>query len=138
MKKCHEATGQPLLESEPNYNAKRGYEISVREVMEDISQELERVTSVSDDDRQRMIDLARKAAKLWLEVGEQRCRIFLLMSGSNEAPSRSGQTSLDGDGTQELVVVPELRRLGNAQGERLDRDELVSDCKGKFSVFYAR
>ena len=105
--------------------------------MEDVSQELGKVASVGGSDKQRMSDLVRKAAKLWLEVGQQRCRIFLLMSNSGEKPSRSGQASLDRDGTQELVAVPELRRMGNAQGERLERDELVSDCKGKFNVFYA-
>jgi len=113
---------------------KQGYELSVKETTEDISQELAKVASVSSSDKQRMSDLVRKAARLWLEVGQQRCRMFLLMSYSSKEPSRSGPDSLDRDGTQELVVVPELRRMGNAQGEWLEKDELVLDCKGKFSV----
>ena len=137
MKKCLEAISQPLLEWESNYNLKQGYELSLKEVIEDVSQELEKVASVSSSDKQRMSDLVRKAAKLWLEVGQQRYRIFLLMSDSGAKPSRSGHASLDSDGSQDLVAMPELRRMGNAQGERLERDELVSDCKGRFSVFYA-
>jgi len=137
MKKCLEATSQPLMEWEDNYNVKQGYESSVKETTEDISRELARVAFVSGSDKQRMSDLVRKAARLWLEVGQQRCRMFLLMSYSSKEPSRSGQAFLDRDGTQELVVVPELRRMGNAQGERLEKDELVLDCKGKFSVFYS-
>jgi hypothetical protein len=82
-----------------------------------------------------MGNLVRKAAKLWLKAGQQRCRLFLLMSDSGKEPLRSGQASLDRDGKQELVVIPELRRIGNEQGERLDKNELVSDCKGRFSVF---
>jgi hypothetical protein len=136
MKKCLEATSQPLMDWEDNYNVKQGYESSVKETTEDISRELARVASVSSSDKQRMSDLVRKAARLWLEVGQQRCRMFLLMSNSSKEPSRSGPASLDRDRTQELVVVPELRRMGNAQGERLEKDELVLDCKGKFSVFY--
>jgi len=135
MKICLDAISQPLLEWESNYNLKRGYELCLKEVMDDISQELGKVAPVNGDYKQRMSDIVKKAAKLWLEVGQQRYRIFLLMSTLGGKPLRSGQGSLDRDGTQELVVVPELRRMGNAQGERLDKDELVSDCKGKFRVF---
>ena len=136
MKKCLEATSQPLMDWEDNYDVKLGYESSVKETTEDMSRELARVAPMSGGDKQRMSDLVRKAARLWLEVGQQRCRMFLLMSHSSKEPSRSGPASLDPDGTQELVVVPELRRMGNAQGERLEKDELVLDCKGNFSVFY--
>jgi hypothetical protein len=136
MEKCLEATSQPLMDWEDNYDVKQGYESSVKETTEDISRELARVASVSGNDMQRMSDLVKKASRLWLEVGQQRCRMFLLMSHLSKEPSRSGLASLDRNGTQELVVVPELRRMGNAQGERLEKDELVLDCKGKFSVFY--
>ena len=135
MKICLDAISQPLLDWESNYNLKRGYELCLKEVMDDISQELGKVAPVNGDYKQRMSDIVKKAAKLWLEVGQQRYRIFLLMSNLGGKPLRSGQPSLDRDGTQELVDVPELRRMGNAQGERLDKDELVSDCKGKFRVF---
>jgi len=84
------------------------------------------------------MDLVRKAAKLWLEFGQQRCRIYLLMSKSGSQPSRSGQAFVGTDGKQELVVGPEVRRMGNVQGERLEKDELLPDCKGKFSVLCAR
>jgi hypothetical protein len=102
-----------------------------------MSQELGKVATVSDSEKQRMSQLVKKAASLWLEVGQQRCRMSLLMSDSGEDPVRSRHTALDSDGSLSLVVVPELRRRGNAQGERLKIDELVMDCKGKFSVFYA-
>jgi hypothetical protein len=113
---------------------KRSYEQCLNDTMEDVSHELERVASMDVNDKQRMMDLVRKAAQLWLEVGQQRYRIFLLMSKSGTKPSRSGQAFVD---TQELVVGPEVRRIGNAQGERLEKDELVSECKGKFSVLNA-
>ncbi|KAH0558446.1 hypothetical protein GP486_004892 [Trichoglossum hirsutum] len=124
------AITQPLMKTEPNYNVKLSYEESVREAIEDISRELEKVTSVGSGDEQRVIDIVRKSANLWLEAGQQRCRILLLMS-----PPQSGQASQERDGAEDLVVVPEVRRIGNAQGERLDKNELVSGCKGKFSVF---
>jgi len=129
---CLKAINQ--LGSEPNHKLKRSYEQCLKDTTEDLSHELERVASMDVNDKQRMMDLVRKAAQLWLEVGQQRYRIFLLMSNPVTKPSRSGQAFVD---TQELVVGPEVRRIGNAQGERLEKDELVSECKGKFSVLYA-
>ena len=41
------------------------------------------------------------------------------------------------DGQQELVAYPELWRMGDLQGERLEMDELVPDCQEKFSVLHA-
>lgn len=135
MKICVEATSQP--QKEWDYNVRREYELCLKEATEEMSQELGRVAPVSVSERQRMSELVKKAAKLWLEVGQQRGRMFLLMSDSGDEPVRSRRTALNRDGTLGLIVVPELRRRGNAQGERLDTDELVMDCKGKFSVFYA-
>jgi hypothetical protein len=129
---CLKAINQ--LGSEPNHKLKQSYEQCLKDTTEDLSHELERVASMDVNDKQRMMDLVKKAAKLWLEVGQQRYRIFLLMSKSGTKPSQSGQAFVD---TQELVVGPEVRRIGNAQGERLEKDELVSECKGKFSVLYA-
>jgi len=124
------------LGSEPNYKLKRSYEQCLNDTTEDISHELERVASM-DNDKQTITDIVRKAAQLWLEVGQQRYRIFLLMSKSGTKPSRSGQAFVDIHREQELVVGPEVRRIGNAQGERLEKDELVPDCKGNFIVLYA-
>ena len=106
--------------------------------MEDVSKELGRVASMDVDEKQRMLDLVGKAAKVWLEFGQQQYRTYLLMSKSGSQPSRSGQAFVSTDGMQELVVVPEMRRMGNLQGERLEKDELLPDCKGKFDMLCAR
>lgn len=99
---------------------------------------LEKVSPVSSDEQKRL-DLVKKSARLWNEVGQQRFRGFLSMTESVNAPSRSHSKALDQTTEKlELVLVPELRRIGNAHGERLDTDEVVIDCKGKFNRFYAR
>ncbi|KAH0556730.1 hypothetical protein GP486_005485 [Trichoglossum hirsutum] len=135
IKECLDATSQLLKEGDANYNVKRDYDQSVRDTIDDMLQELERIASVGDVDKQNLRNLVRRAAKFWLEVGQQRYRLFLIMSDSGREPSRSGQTAVDRDGTQKLVVVPELRRIGSGQGTGLENDELVADCKGVFSVF---
>ena len=117
---------------------KRDYELSVKEATDDILKERGRVASVSDIDKQNFRNLVRRAAKFWLEVGQQRYRLFLVMSDSGGEPSRSGQIAVDKDSMQKLVVVPELRRIGSGQGKGLENDELVADCKGVFSVFKFR
>jgi hypothetical protein len=140
MKTCVEAINQPPSEGDPNYRLKLEYESCLKDATNKISQELERVSSVSPGEKQRISDLVTKAAKLWLEVGQQRCRMFLLMSDSKEHPEPkiSRMEALDHNGKLGLVVAPEVRRMGNAQGEQLDEIELVTECKGKFSVFSSR
>jgi hypothetical protein len=134
-----EAISQPLIDGEPNYNIKREYESTLNQVTEELLKELETVARINDRQKQKMRNLVEKAAKLWLDVGQQRCRMFLKMSESGEKPVRSRQEALKRDGCLNLVVMPELRRYGNAQGERLENDpELVMGCKGEFSVFHAR
>jgi hypothetical protein len=138
MKECVEATTEPGMDGKANHNVKEGYELTLKEITDALSHELARVALIDRSDKQRMRLLVTKAAQLWLEVGQQRCRMFLLMSNSGREPAQSGPTSLNRDGRMELVVVPEVRRLGNVQGDRLDEDELVSDCKGEFSIFPRR
>jgi hypothetical protein len=135
MKTCVAAMSKP--QEEWDHKVKREFDSCLKEVTEEMSQELGKVATVSDSEKQRMSQLVKEAARLWLEVGQQRCRMSLVMSASGEDPVRSRRTALDDDGSLSLVVLPELRRRGNAQGERLNTDELVMDCKGKFSVFYA-
>lgn len=137
MNSCVEAMKEILSPSDPKYNIKRDHEASLTEAVEEISLELGKVTKITDSDKQRLRDLVKKAAELWIEVGKQRCRMFLVMSDSGQAPIRSGDSAINSDGSIRLVVIPELRRTGNSLGEKLDRDELVMDCKGKFSVFCA-
>jgi hypothetical protein len=138
MKECVEAITEPGMDGKANHNVKQGYGLTLKEITDALSRELARVALIDRSDKQRLRLLVTKAAQLWLEVGQQRCRMFLLMSNSGHEPAESGPTSLGRDGRMELVVVPELRRMGNVQGDRLDEDELVSDCKGEFSMFPRR
>ncbi|KAH6724440.1 hypothetical protein BKA61DRAFT_588455 [Leptodontidium sp. MPI-SDFR-AT-0119] len=135
MKNCVEATSQAPAGTEPRNTLKRGYEQSVTETAKELSDELEMVSTISPSEKQRLGDLVRKAAKLWMEIGQQRYRMFVLMSETNIEATRSRPKAVNREGKLSLVVIPELRRMGNAQGEKLDKNELIMDCKGKFSIF---
>lgn len=135
LKLCSEAMSRAQVEWD--YKVQGEFGSSIKKVADEMMIELERVSPLSSNEMQRMDELVRKAAQFWLDVGQQRCRVVLLMSSSGEDPVRSDMGSLDRDGTLSLVVIPELRRKGNSQGERLDTNDLVMDCKGKFSVFHS-
>ncbi|KAG4439729.1 hypothetical protein IFR05_004807 [Cadophora sp. M221] len=137
MKNCVEATSQASGGPDPRNMLRRGYEQSVTDTAKDLCDELGRVSTISPSEKQRMADLVRKAAKLWMEIGQQRYRMFILMSETNLEATRSRPKSVNREGKLSLVVIPELRRMGNAQGEKLDKNELIMDCKGKFSIFSA-
>lgn len=81
------------------------------------------------------MDLVKHAAEVWLEVGQQRCRVYLVMSRISKEPLRGRHIALGSSGALELIVKPEVRRVGNTQGEQLENDELVTDCKGSFVMF---
>jgi hypothetical protein len=83
-------------------------------------------------DYQRLDEIAHKAARLWVEGGIQWYRIQVRMS-PYEGDPRSGS---QGKGkVQELVVIPELRRIGDSQGEDYDKNEVVSGCNGEFHQY---
>ncbi|KAF4627181.1 hypothetical protein G7Y89_g10975 [Cudoniella acicularis] len=117
IKKCAEAIGQSLTERDAYFNVKQDYESSLADVIDDILHELRRVAPVNIREEQRVGDLVKNAGKLWLDVGQQRFRVYLLMSKSNDPPVRSRPDFLD-DGTLHLVLVPELRRIVYQQGEK--------------------
>jgi len=129
MKKCIEAINQ-----KSGNDTKLIYEQSLKDTCDAMCQELEKITQVTSSDRQGMTELVKKAAKLWLEVGQQRYRVFVLMSDSGKEPARSSVP--DHDGALSIVVTPGLRRLGNSQGDRLEKEETVMGYKGKFATEY--
>jgi hypothetical protein len=92
---------------------------------------MDKVTS--DKTVDDMLDeIAHKAALLWIEGGIQWYRIQLHMSSYEGNLTKSGS---EGKGRmQQLVVVPELRRIGNSHGEDYAKNEVVSGCNGEFEM----
>ncbi len=133
MKNHVDAINKPATQRD--YIWKQQYEVYLEVISRKLSQEMGMVALVKPRDEQRMIELVKKVAKLWIEVGQQRCRISLLLSTSGARPVRSEYTAFDEFGQMPIVVVPALRRRGTVQGARLDIDEVVMECRGTFSVF---
>ncbi len=138
MTKCVRAVSQPLKDWEPNswdFKIRQGYETTLEKAKDSILQELENVAPREEADSQKLTELVKKVADLWLEVGQQKYSMFLLMSASAEDAMTSKPEALEANRTLELVVRPAIHRIGTAEGERLDKEELVKDCEGSFSTF---
>jgi len=78
-------------------------------------------------------DVAKKAAKMWLEFGTQRCRLLVVISRSNlELPPseriRKARVVVGGS-SLELVTLPGLQRLGNSDGQDLTEEQMVAGCE---------
>jgi hypothetical protein len=131
IKQCAEQLEQSMNDWDPRYKLKKNFEDSLKSTAEQVSQVLESVASVEGSVTK---DLSYKAAKLWLEFGSQRCRIFLVMSDSAKNRSQGGRPRGRYEGVQDLVVKPEMRRVGNSYGQELHREEVVSDCEGVYNT----
>lgn len=95
-----------------------------------MSEAIGKVSDVDNNTVRALEDVAKKAAKIWLEFGAQRCRILVVIPLSNLKLPPSDKIRKVREGFLELVVVPELRRLGNSKGQGLDKDEIVAGCEG--------
>jgi hypothetical protein len=67
-------------------------------------------------------------------MGTQRCRLRVIIPESVRSTS---QRNSRGEKKMELVVMPEMRRIGDSKGGALDREEVVSGCKGEYNSFSA-
>lgn len=79
---------------------------------------------------QAMDKIAKKATNMWLEFGMQRCRILVSLEGSNLKPAEDKVQRAHED-TLKLVVVPELKRLGNSKGHEHYTEATVGGCDGE-------
>ena len=139
LKQCANAVSQSPDSTDQNYEVKFGYEATIRDATNDILREMERLAPATDDMAKKFNSVVKKAAAFWLKVGQQRYRLFLVFSVSGAEPVRSGRSvGQAGNGLQRVVVSPELRRRGNAQGDRLDSDEMVLNCNGDFRALSFR
>lgn len=91
-------------------------------IVEDISRSVNAITALDPGQREAMNALVSSAAELWLEVCSQRYRTMV----SLPVDTRNYLVSTRGDiRMMKLVIRPELKRFGNAQGEDLTKEEIV-------------
>ena len=101
------------------------YEQSIGEIAQEIHQAVDTV-AISDLTRAR--DIAKCAAEFWLELGSQRYRARLCFP--HQATKTLG-TKMAGLSGTELIVQPDVRRRGTAQGQRYELEQVVQGCESE-------
>lgn len=134
MKQGQEALKIETSEFDPRTKLRKGVHSSIKIICEQLGEELELVSKIDERIGQTMKELAEKAARICVAFGTQRCRIFVVMKDLKtieevkEGPDRQG-------GLVELLTQPELRRIGDAEGQSLDKKHTVAGCEGEMKKF---
>lgn len=124
MKKCRDAIRAGVTPW------KQSFDQRVADIGRALSEVIDSVSVVDSVIQESMSTLAGKAAQLWLDIASQRFRVIIMMGDLTHGPG-------GGRDPKELVLQPELRRFGNAVGEKLDRFDIVTGCRGKYMSFHS-
>ena len=107
------------------------YEKNSNITADEIANSIEETAYLNDDVFIIISNIVKMAAKLWLEFGCQRYRINILFPASLSRPSGKELANE----TRDLVVRPEVLRIGNAQGTELNEKETVKGCERELSTY---
>ena len=132
VSQCREA----LQQSSPtgtNRHRKECFEQWLNDAVEDISKTIARVTSIGISEQGYVKNLLESAANNWLEICSQRYRVVVILPNENGNILRSDWRRTGN--TLDLIARPQLRRAGNAQGQELEREEIIGDWTGSENVW---
>lgn len=132
IKQCQEALAQSASDLDPRAKLKKNFKISLDNTRKKLSDAVAKVSGLDKGLLQSLDDIPKKAAKMWIEMGTQRCRIFVFMQGSN-LTSQSDRVKKAREDVLELVIIPQLWRFGNSKGQDLYKKELIKGCAGSIS-----
>jgi hypothetical protein len=102
--------------------------------MDDLNSELATVLGelvVLDKSNIQILEkMTKRAANIWLEFALQRCRVLIVVSGS-ELESADERVKRVHGGTLELVATPILKRYGSSTGLDLALEGIVGGFDGE-------
>ena len=131
VKDCQDAVGRRGNESGLSRRRRDIYGKSLEETVNEIAESIEQVAFLNKDGEEIIRNLVRIAAKLWLEFGCQRYRIIFIFPPSLRRSAESSSSQ-----SRELVVRPQVRRIGSSQGTELDKEEIIKGCEGEWSTYF--
>ncbi|OAP64493.1 hypothetical protein AYL99_00465 [Fonsecaea erecta] len=119
-------------DSEASRRLKPTYDQSVAAAVDDIGKAVDTISTLSSHDLQLIREFVELAATFWLDVTAQKCRVYLIFpaEGSSALVQRKPTTA-----TVDLVIQPEVRRRGNAQGQRFVKEQVITGCEGEKTRF---
>ena len=135
MRRGQEALKIETSEYDPRTKLRKGFQSSMETISERLSEVLKMVSKVDEKTKQTIKEIANEAANTCVAFGTQRCRIFVVMKDLKiveefkEGPERE-------DNFVDLLTQPELRRIGDADGQALDKEPTgVAGCEGEIRRF---
>jgi len=128
VKNCQEALTQQSSEWDPRAKLKRAFQDSQENVRKHLADMIGKVTPLEEDTTQNLDGISQKAAKMWLEMGSQRCRILIVIPCSIAPQHVRVEQALEG--SLELVKDAGLQRFGNSKGQHLEKKEIIGGCEG--------
>jgi hypothetical protein len=131
VRECRAALRQPVPSQwDPRAKLKKGFQASVEQVRKEITTAIGEVALLDKSSVQALEKMTARAARIWLEFGVQRCRIVIVVAGSNltEVEAKRQNTREDG---LDLVMIPKVKRFGNSKGEGLDTEETIAGREGE-------
>jgi hypothetical protein len=127
IKECHAALRMRVA-SELDYRAKlkKSFKFSLENLRESMWRKIGEVVEYKRESVQAMEQMTIKAVNMWLEFGEQRCRILAIENRPNgEVVDDRVNKKVD------LLVRPQLKRYGKSNGQDLDIEEIIKGCEGE-------
>jgi hypothetical protein len=129
-KECRAALEKAASELDPRARVRKGFKSSLDALKQELTSTLGEVSNLDKSSVQAAEGIVKKAAKMWLEFGMQRCRILVIVQGSN-LKSAEEMIQRAREATLKLVVVPKLKRFGNSKGQDVHIEETVGGCDGE-------
>ncbi|KAF2729145.1 hypothetical protein EJ04DRAFT_580833 [Polyplosphaeria fusca] len=130
VRQCQEIVQTTVSDYHPQVKLHHSYRAHLESVQERILMQLKKVNEVDEKTRQLLRTIIDKAAKAWILFGTQRCRLVIVIHGLDSTIDSKGPEK-EHNGNVELVLRPELRRIGDSDGQALDKEQVVVGCEGE-------
>lgn len=135
MRQAAEGLKVETSEYDPRTKLRKGFQSSTETIFERLSGVLKMVSEVDQETKKTMKEIANNAAKMCVAFGTQRCRIFVVMKGLKTVEEFKEDSKREGKFV-DLLTQPELRRIGDAEGQSLDKEfTVVAGCEGEIKRF---
>lgn len=131
IRECKAALRQKLpSQFDPRAKLKKDFQTSIERLRKGTVAALEDLVVLDKGNLQLLDKMTMKAARTWLDFELQRCRVVVLVQGSNKRDVAAKEQRTRADGLA-LVMVPKLMRFGNSKGEGLDTKETIAGREGE-------
>ena len=130
MRACQETLATPTSAYDSRTKLREEYKKSLSTIQEKIELDFKMVSDLDEAATTSIRLLIEKVAKAWIAFGTQRCRIVVVMQGLKTETESKGQTG-EKPNSIELIIRPELRRIGDSDGGSLEKEQVIAGCEGE-------